>query len=312
MTQPWPSPGGGLSIHGSILEDDDIQNWLAQEFGFKHEISAQTEIGKEDVLVSTRETSQYTSEKKRKQPDELPNDCFTSSDNVERIYKAYLSWRSDNILLPVDDIVIEAYRYVKSRPNRDLVQRARRMGLSNFLQLWAEAQVGNEHMLLYKAVVCRCSKHLVKFLSKAFPHSCFFQDENGMVPLHHAFTKPPYTDVAMILFDACPETSMVPDHQGTTPFLLLKRVASQKDKNGMFPMHRLSTCCVGPLTATSLSFLYHAYPESITLRDNQGMLPFHHACLNPETPLETLMLFVQLYPESVASIHSTIVASNDY
>lgn len=323
VTQPWATPGG-LSIHGSILDDDDIQNWLTQEFGIKNELSSQTEVSKEDVSireisqyarnieagkedVSTREILQYTSEKKRKQPEELKNGCLTS-DNAERIYRAYLSWRSDNILLPVDDIVIEAYRYVKSRPDRDLVNRAKRMGLSNFLQLWAEVQVGNEQMLLYKAVVCRFSKHLVRFLSEAFPQSCFFRDENGMVPLHHAFTKPPYTDIAMILLDACPETSMVPDNQGTTPFLLLKRVASQKDKNGMFPVHRLSTCA-GPLTSTSLSFLYSACPDSIAVRDNQGMLPFHHACLNPATPLETLMLFVKLYPESVASIHS-IVAAN--
>ncbi len=66
----------------------------------------------------------------------------------------------------------------------------------------------------------------------------------------------------------------------------------------MFPSHHLaaSSDC---FTKKSLLLFFNSYPEGIRAPDINGMLPFHHACLNQAIPLEVLMLFVSLYPEAV-------------
>ena len=153
---------------------------------------------------------------------------------------------------------------------------------------------------LHQAVADGLSVHLVKLLIEAFPDSCTIHDSNGMIPLHHALKiqRANWVDIAALLLTASPKSETIEDSNGVTPSQLLKQAASRKDDNGKLLLHHQATGPKG-FTENSLMMLFRANPEAVALPDNKGMLPFFHACLNKASSLETLMLFVKLYPESI-------------
>jgi hypothetical protein len=101
----------------------------------------------------------------------------------------------------------------------------------------------------------------------------------GMVSLHHACAGNALNSLehVMALFDASINGCLtIHDHQGRTPFQLLPHKASIMNENEM----HLSHCLVSRskrLSMKSLHLLIDAYPESITLADKYGMIPFHYA-----------------------------------
>lgn len=148
---------------------------------------------------------------------------------------------------------------------------------------------------LHSIIAAGYSANLLKFLLQAFPESCMKQDNNGMIPLHHAMASksPHFFAYVMTLLDANSTSSLIiQDNEGRTPLQL-------QDENGMLPMHRLANFSHDSLSDKTLQLLANAYPESIMLVDKNGMLPFHHACLNPASTLEVLILFINLSPEVV-------------
>jgi ankyrin repeat protein len=173
------------------------------------------------------------------------------------------------------------------------------------LRLWArqdvDCQGNNDHMdLLNNAVINGFSVYLVKLLLEALPGQCMTRDGNGMTLLHHACANAAAAgslEVVMTLLEVNPETSTIVDNHGKTPSDLLQQVASQRNENGMYPLHHHAAR--GLLTVNSLRLLFNAHPESIALPDKHGMLPFHHAALNNASSLDVLKLFVTLYPESI-------------
>lgn len=157
-------------------------------------------------------------------------------------------------------------------------------------------------LLLHDAIITGFSIHLVKFLIEAFPESCTVQDDNGMIPLHYACSNVALRsmDVVAALLNVYTEGSTVRDNQGRTPLQLMKPFASVIDKNGMLPIHhQAATGSSDSFTVDSLQFLVHAYPASIMIADGHGMLPWHHACLNRNSSIDLLLLFLKLYPESI-------------
>jgi hypothetical protein len=46
-----------------------------------------------------------------------------------------------------------------------------------------------------------------------------------------------------------------------------------------------------------MKILVDAYPESLSSPDRYDLLPFHYACLNQDSSLEVLMLFIHLSAE---------------
>ncbi len=157
-------------------------------------------------------------------------------------------------------------------------------------------------LLLHDAAIAGFSIHLVKFLIEAFPGGCTVQDENGMIPLHHACSNVALRsmDVVAALLNAYAEGSTVRDNQGRTPLKLMKPFVSYIDKNGMLLIHhQAATGSSDSFTVDSLQFLVCAYPASIMIADRNGMLPWHHACLNRNSSIDLLMLFLKLYPESI-------------
>jgi hypothetical protein len=107
-------------------------------------------------------------------------------------------------------------------------------------------------------------------------------------------------DVVTVLVDEYPESCTIANMDGKTPMHLLKEGSSCKDDSGMLLLHSVAAFCED-FSTTSLRFAMDSFPDGITLSDNNRMLPFHHACLNPASSADILMLFLQLYPESISS-----------
>ncbi len=88
------------------------------------------------------------------------------------------------------------------------------------------------------------------------------------------------------LVDYCPESCNSVNKDGKTPEDLLKPAASYKDKAGRLLLHRLLAThnvhwmYTVDLTESVINFFADAYPNSITVQENNDMLPFHHACLS--------------------------------
>lgn len=151
---------------------------------------------------------------------------------------------------------------------------------------------------------CGYSMHLFKLMLETAPESCMVRNIDGMIPAHFAIAcsthehHKDWVSMALHLYRACPQSYLVQDNFGRTPARCFKRIASYRDGDGMVLLHRQAMRPEG-LAASSLGFLVKAYPESIGLLDNHGKIPFHYACLNPATPLETLILFLKICPESI-------------
>jgi len=77
-----------------------------------------------------------------------------------------------------------------------------------------------------------------------------------------------------------PQSTTILDYHGHPPLpsVYFTQYASQKDHDGMLPLHRL-VARPNHIHVHHLQFLIKAYPEDVsTTPDNYDMLPFHHAC----------------------------------
>jgi hypothetical protein len=154
-------------------------------------------------------------------------------------------------------------------------------------------------LLLQKVIYDGLSTHVVRLILKAFPESCKRRDKNRMVPLHYACSTnaPHFLDYIMALIDANhTESFTFKDNLGRTPLQLLTFKASSPDEKKRLPLHYLAATPNG-LSEQSMKILVDAYPESLSSADKYDLLPFHYACLNQDSSLEVLMLFIYLSAE---------------
>jgi ankyrin repeat protein len=203
---------------------------------------------------------------------------------------------------------------------------------------------GKKTFFLHEATCEGLSKHLIKLLLKAFPESCKERDQYGMLPLHYACEKvAAYSeegrfvkrileeyylddnancakkhnqstlhsadsiDIILLLLKANPASATIYDYNGRrpTPPAHFSNFASEKDSKGMMLLHREVASTDGS-DPNILGFLVKANPSSVTAPDNCGMLPFHHACLNEASSIETLMFLLQQYPECLTKLYSIV------
>jgi ankyrin repeat protein len=199
---------------------------------------------------------------------------------------------------------------------------------------------GKKPFFLHEATCEGLSKSVVKLLLEAYPESVKERDVYGMLPIHYACDKiTAYTeearfvrrimeayylndsaycskesnevtlhsadsiDIILLLLKANPASATIHDYNGrrATPPVHFSNFASEKDIRGMMLLHREVSCPQGS-DPNTLHFLVQANPASVTSPDNFGMLPFHHACLNKASSLETLMFLLQQYPECVSKL----------
>lgn len=174
---------------------------------------------------------------------------------------------------------------------------------SQLMQEWAHHHGGQDHLyFLHNAVLMGFSTPLVKLLLEAFPESCRKRDVHGNIPLHYACcTSSMHSlEIVVMLLQACPESYSVLDNYGKTPSCYFAKVSSEKNHLGMMMLHRYAAYSKA-LDVHAFSFVFDAHPESVLTPDIHGMLPFHHACLNEASSVDTLMSVLTLFPESIAS-----------
>ncbi len=155
--------------------------------------------------------------------------------------------------------------------------------------------------MLQKAILNELSEHAVKLILKAFPENCLVQDENGMTPLHHACAgsnAPGFLNYVMALVDASAESLTIQDNRGGTPLQLLTSAACNLVEKKLFPLHRLAARS-HKLCKKSLQLLADYFPESITLPDKYGIIPFQYACLNQASSVGVLMHFILMSPDII-------------
>jgi ankyrin repeat protein len=90
------------------------------------------------------------------------------------------------------------------------------------------------------------------------------------------------------------EQLSVQDNQGRTPFQLLPA-------NDSFLLNQLAANSLH-LSEKAVRLLVDMFPNSITTPNQYGMLPFHCACLNPNSTIEILMLFISMSPDVIVPI----------
>jgi len=134
---------------------------------------------------------------------------------------------------------------------------------------------------------------VVKLFVTAFPQSVMMQDEDGMLPLHYACSNIKYVDIGMVLLDANPESAFVTDKMGRTSLQLLMPLAKVEDKKGELLLHALAARST-ILTVNFVKLLIAAYPDSLYVQGNSGMLPFQYAFMNKSLSVDVLMYFVEM------------------
>ena len=198
---------------------------------------------------------------------------FESIDLIEMFLKAYpkgKNIRNSLRLLPTDQLRTN-HNYLSNIDNNNLLHEAVRRGRS---------------------------KILIDFILLAFPKQYMKRDGKGRIPLHYACEScaSNANEYVMFLLKTYGTGYLkVKDDSGITPIDVLRKRAKDEDIN-TFPFHRFARTS-NSLYYKGLSALVTAYPNSLHQLDNNGLLPFHHACLNSHASIEVLMWFVKRTPQ---------------
>ena len=152
--------------------------------------------------------------------------------------------------------------------------------------------------LLHEALHRGRSKVVIEFFLVAFPEQYKQRNGRGRIPLHYACASRASNANEYVMFMLKLYGTRYlfwKDALGITPIEALYKRVTYEDVNS-FSFHHLvrnSEC----LYYKGLSALVTAYPNSLHLLDNSGLLPFHHACLNSHASIEALMWFIKRTPE---------------
>jgi ankyrin repeat protein len=152
-------------------------------------------------------------------------------------------------------------------------------------------------------LMCRMSNpppDIISDIIDAAPDVVSWPDTHGWLPLHHACAYGASPEVYEILTQTYPESKLAQDNQNRTPLhfyatrnsdnpaaaaamadtvhLLADTGAAElPDRGGMLPMHY--ACAYGTSPAV-LKVLADCYPESFTIKENNGRTPMHLAMVN--------------------------------
>ncbi len=140
---------------------------------------------------------------------------------------------------------------------------------------------------------------MVQILINAFPDSVRHENNKGMMPLHKLcrnknLDKEVAVDILKLLLERCPESVRHAARKGlpiqaATAFqspgfcrLLIKAYPGSEritNDNGQIPFHHACVCN----TVATVKYLYQLYPESINVADNNnGYYPIHLSIAGPK------------------------------
>jgi ankyrin repeat protein len=190
--------------------------------------------------------------------------------------------------------------------------------------------------LLY-ALCVNVSSDIINELFNANPQAAAVQNNDGCLPLHYALANNASSEVINMLFHAHPKAAEVQNNDGCLPlhyacipkihlfdniFAVLNLLISAypdgigaKDCYGKLPSDYLKNAASESSHVEHLSLLHkavkagaslhliklllQAFPESCTTKDNDGMVPLHHACaIRATIHLETVMMLLDADEDS--------------
>jgi ankyrin repeat protein len=146
---------------------------------------------------------------------------------------------------------------------------------------------------LHRAIHCEASPDVIKILIDAYPKATEIEDNYGHLPIHIAINSKASPEAIKVLLDANPAVSEIEDC-GRLPIhsalyykaspdvikLILDanpKVAEIPDKDGQLPIHiACDKYYNGRDLLDKLDILLLAYPESIDVESEMGMLPSDH------------------------------------
>ena len=182
------------------------------------------------------------------------------------------------------------------------------------------AMVKNKDGKLPLHLACEVNANIfiIESLLSWHPEAALVQDNDGNLPIHlyciHNHSALCMKSVAGVsiatiayLVDYCPVSCNSVNKDGKMPKDLLKPAASYKDKAGRLLLHRLLATRNAHWIYTVdsnesvINFFADSYPSSISVPDNNGMLPFHHACLSDWCMTNDLFDLLRRYPDSLKS-----------
>jgi ankyrin repeat protein len=136
-------------------------------------------------------------------------------------------------------------------------------------------------LALHTALVHNASTDVFQMLLEAYPEAAELQSYKGCLPLHYACRYPMYCHKDFLnrlnlLVSAYPEGINVQDMDGKFPSCNLKLGVLESDYTE--PLYLLHEAVKGGLSTHLIKLLIRAFPESCATKDNDGMVPLHHAC----------------------------------
>jgi ankyrin repeat protein len=130
---------------------------------------------------------------------------------------------------------------------------------------------------LHVAILSSSSYDVVVYLLENFPLSCWKKDSIGRLPIHYAIDVNADMETLKALTKCNSETLSEPDNKNQTPL-------------------HIAVAGKGSLAATNL--LLQTAPISLKIKDYQQMLVLHHALQNDAIDEETIVAFLENFPES--------------
>lgn len=130
---------------------------------------------------------------------------------------------------------------------------------------------------LHLAMIHSSSYDVIVYLLEKFPSSCWKKDSFGRLPIHYAIDVNADIETIKALTNCNSEALSEPDNKIQTP---------------------LHIAVAGKVSLKAINLLLQTAPISLQIKDCQQMLVLHHALQNDAIDEDTIVTFLENYPES--------------
>jgi len=156
---------------------------------------------------------------------------------------------------------------------------------------------------IHYACASKASLDFVRVLVTPYPESVRVRvsRKGGWLPIHYAFNNGVPLEVLNLLTEAYPESLELRGSSNEATSDIFREWASRCRKNKEYEF-LLQKAAAGGFSVTLVKLLLEEFPESCLTRDENGMIPLHHACENTACQIDVIMALIDAAPESCTTI----------
>jgi ankyrin repeat protein len=165
-----------------------------------------------------------------------------------------------------------------------LIYKARFDRVQELLQLYPESVKEDwfGFLPLHAALRYKASNDVITMIFKEYPKAAEVQDDNGYYPLHYACIyelnfRESFLGMVSLLVSAYPEGMDALDRYGKLPSAYLA-AQGERDMYSTEHLCLLHKAIKAGFSIHLVKLLLRAFPLSCTAKDNNGIVPLHHAC----------------------------------